>query len=449
MKNGKTKENLLSVFKNGSNATRLSFLIMGMGNLAHRQIIKGLFFLATELIFVFYMATSGIQALVNLVTLGVNNQSWLYNENLGFKVRIAGDNSMLLLIFGICTIFAIVGFIYLWRMNIKSAANLDMLQQENSHIPTFVEQVRELMDGKFYLTLLTIPSLSILFFTILPLVYMISIAFTSYDHNHLPPKNLFDWVGLSNFSNVLTGDIAGTFFPLLSWTLVWATFATFTCFFFGVILAIMLNAKGVVGKKILRTLFVITMAVPPFVSLLVMKNLLHASGPINTMLLNANLIDTPLPFLTNGLWAKISIIFVNMWIGIPASMLITTGVIINLPEEQLEAARIDGANPFQIFKSITFPQILMVMAPSLIQQFVGNINNFNVIYLLTGGLPSNSNYYGAGETDLLVTWLYKLTVDNADYNLASVIGIVTFILSAVVSLLVYTRTSSYKEGGRA
>lgn len=89
------------------------------------------------------------------------------------------------------------------------------------------------------------------------------------------------------------------------------------------------------------------------------------------------------------------------------------------------------------------------MAPTLIQQFVGNINNFNVIYLLTGGLPSNSNYYGAGETDLLVTWLYKLTVDNADYNLASVIGIITFVLSAGLSLIVYTRTSSYKEGRNA
>ncbi|EFR98307.1 sugar ABC transporter, permease protein, partial [Listeria ivanovii FSL F6-596] len=84
--------------------------------------------------------------------------------------------------------------------------------------------------------------------------------------------------------------------------------------------------------------------------------------------------------------------------------------------------------------------------PSLIQQFIGNINNFNVIYLLTGGGPSNSNFYGAGDTDLLVTWLYKLTVEAADYNLASVIGIVTFILSAAFSLFAYTRTNSYKEG---
>ncbi|EMG27310.1 multiple sugar ABC transporter permease component [Listeria fleischmannii 1991] len=442
----KDKLFLLNAFKKGSLATKLSFLIMGYGHLAKKQILKGLFFLATELTFIFFMITSGVQSLQGLITLGTNPQGWQFDEKLGFKVRIAGDNSTLLLIFGICTLFTIIGFLFLWRLNIKSSVKLDELSRENKHIPSLLEETKELFDGKFHLTLLTIPTISILVFTILPLVYMISIAFTSYDHNHLPPKNLFDWIGFSNFGNVLSGDIASTFFPLLSWTLVWATFATFTCFFFGVVLAVMLNAKGVIGKKVMRTLFVITMAVPPFVSLLVMKNLLHASGPINTFLINSGVISSALPFLTDGLWAKVSIIFVNMWIGIPASMLITTGVLINLPEEQLEAARIDGANPFQIFRNVTFPQILTVMAPSLIQQFVGNINNFNVIYLLTGGLPSNSNYYGAGETDLLVTWLYKLTVDNADYNLASVIGIVTFILSAVVSLLVYTRTKSYKEG---
>lgn len=135
-----------------------------------------------------------------------------------------------------------------------------------------------------------------------------------------------------------------------------------------------------------------------------------------------------------------------MWIGIPFTMLIATGIIMNLPSEQIEAAEIDGASKFQVFKSITFPQILLIMTPNLIQQFIGNINNFNVIFLLTGGGPTNSHYYQAGSTDLLVTWLYKLTVTAADYNLASVIGILIFVVSAVFSLLAYTRTASYKEG---
>jgi arabinogalactan oligomer/maltooligosaccharide transport system permease protein len=258
---------------------------------------------------------------------------------------------------------------------------------------------------------------------------------------------LFDWVGLSNFANVFTGRMAGTFLPLLTWTLICAVFATVTNFFFGIILALLINTKGLKFKKVWRTLFVITMAVPQFVSLLTMKNLLSDWGPVNQLLQNWGLIKGPLPFLSDGLWAKFSIIFVNMWVGIPVTMLIATGIIMNLPSEQIEAAEIDGANKLQIFQSITFPQILLIMTPTLIQQFIGNINNFNVIYLLTGGNPVNSSYYQAGETDLLVTWLYKLTVEAADYNLASVVGIIIFSLSAIFSLLAYTRTKSYKEGG--
>jgi arabinogalactan oligomer/maltooligosaccharide transport system permease protein len=175
-----------------------------------------------------------------------------------------------------------------------------------------------------------------------------------------------------------------------------------------------------------------------------MRNLLNDAGPVNTLLENWGLIDRAIPFLTDPFYAKISVIFVNMWIGIPATMLVSTGIIQNLDRDQIEAAEIDGASKFQIFRSITFPQILFVMTPALIQQFIGNINNFNVIFLLTGGGPTNSNFYGAGSTDLLVTWLYNLTVNKMDYNLASVIGILIFILSAVFSLTAYTRTNSYK-----
>ncbi|MQI51940.1 sugar ABC transporter permease, partial [Escherichia coli] len=115
------------------------------------------------------------------------------------------------------------------------------------------------------------------------------------------------------------------------------------------------------------------------------------------LLLNWGLIDSSIPFLTDPNWAKLTIIVVNMWIGIPATMLISTGIIQNLPEDQIEADRIDGANKWQIFKSITFPQILFVMTPALIQQFIGNINNFNVIYLLTGGGPANSIFFSSGR----------------------------------------------------
>ncbi len=366
----------------------------------------------------------------------------MYDKKLGISVLKAGDNSMLLLLWGMLAVIITVLFILLYPANLGSARKIWELKQDGETLPTLKQDLASLLDEKMHVTLMAIPMTGVLFFTILPLIYMIAIAFTSYDHNHLPPKNLFSWVGFANFGNVISGQMANTFFPVLAWTLIWAVAATVTSFFFGVILAMMINAKGIKGKKVFRTIFILTMAISAFISLLIMNNMFADGGLVNTLLINSGLIKTSLPFFTNPLFAKFTIIVVNLWIGIPATMLVTTGILQNQSEEQIEAAEIDGANKFQIFKSITFPQIVFVMAPSLIQQFIGNVNNFNVIYLLTGGGPANSNYYGAGSTDLLITWLYNLTLNTADYNLASVIGILIFILSATFSLIAYKRISN-------
>ncbi|WP_321378063.1 carbohydrate ABC transporter permease [Trichococcus shcherbakoviae] len=434
------------LFKEGDVATKLSFVVMGAANLANKQYLKGLIFLFSQIAFFYWLIRNGLRALSMLATLGTQSQGLVFDERLGIEVLQEGDNSMLLLLFGIAAIVICLLLVGLYVINLKSARNIHELEKAGKKIPSTMDDLASLLNERFHATLMTIPLLGVLLFTVLPLLYMISIAFTNYDHTHLPPKNLFTWVGFVNFGNVISGNMADTFFPVLGWTLIWATLATVTCFFFGILLALLINTKGLKFKGVWRTIFVTTMAVPQFISLLVMRNLLNGAGPINATLLNLGLIDSAIPFLTDPIWAKITVIVVNMWIGIPATMLVSTGIIQNLPTDQIEAARIDGANKLQIFRNITFPQILFVMMPALIQQFIGNINNFNVIFLLTGGGPSNSDFYGAGSTDLLVTWLYNLTVNTMDYNLASVIGILIFILSAVFSLLAYTRTNSFKEG---
>lgn len=434
------------LFKEGDVATKLSFVVMGAANLANKQYLKGLIFLFSQIAFFYWLIRNGLRALSMLATLGTQSQGLVFDERLGIEVLQEGDNSMLLLLFGIASIVICLLLVGLYVINLKSARHIHELEKAGKKIPNTMDDLASLLNERFHATLMTIPLLGVLLFTVLPLLYMISIAFTNYDHTHLPPKNLFTWVGFVNFGNVISGNMADTFFPVLGWTLIWATLATVTCFFFGILLALLINTKGLKFKGVWRTIFVTTMAVPQFISLLVMRNLLNGAGPINATLLNLGLIDSAIPFLTDPIWAKITVIVVNMWIGIPATMLVSTGIIQNLPTDQIEAARIDGANKLQIFRNITFPQILFVMMPALIQQFIGNINNFNVIFLLTGGGPSNSDFYGAGSTDLLVTWLYNLTVNTMDYNLASVIGILIFILSAVFSLLAYTRTNSFKEG---
>ena len=434
------------LFKEGDVATKLSFVVMGAANLANKQYLKGLIFLFSQIAFFYWLIRNGLRALSMLATLGTQSQGLVFDERLGIEVLQEGDNSMLLLLFGIAAIVICLLLVGLYVINLKSARNIHELKKAGKKIPSTMDDLASLLNERFHATLMTIPLLGVLLFTVLPLLYMISIAFTNYDHTHLPPKNLFTWVSFVNFDNVISGNMADTFVPVLGWTLIWATLATVTCFFFGILLALLINTKGLKFKGVWRTIFVTTMAVPQFISLLVMRNLLNGAGPINATLLNLGLIDSAIPFLTDPIWAKITVIVVNMWIGIPATMLVSTGIIQNLPTDQIEAARIDGANKLQIFRNITFPQILFVMMPALIQQFIGNINNFNVIFLLTGGGPSNSDFYGAGSTDLLVTWLYNLTVNTMDYNLASVIGILIFILSAVFSLLAYTRTNSFKEG---
>ena len=436
------------VFKEGTWDVKLSFLVMGLANLVNKQFTKGLLFLLSEIAFLVAFVIQIIPALKGMITLGTQEQGEAIKEVNGVKltVQVAGDNSMLLLIFGLASLIFCAVFAYIYWCNLKSARHLMALKQSGRKVPNFIEDFKTLADGRFHMGLMTVPLIGVLLFTILPLIYMICLAFTNFDHNHPAPKSLFDWVGFSSFGEVLQGRMAGTFFPLLTWTLIWAVAATATTSSSVLSLLSCSTLRGLNSRKYgVHSL----LSLSPFLSsypLLLMRNFLNDHGPLNGLLQTLHLTNGPIPFLTDPLWAKFSIIFVNMWIGIPFTMLVATGIIMNLPTEQIEAAEIDGASKFQIFKSITFPQILLIMAPSLIQQFIGNINNFNVIYFLTGGGPTNSEYYQAGSTDLLVTWLYKLTVSAKDYNLASVIGILIFAISATFSLLAYTRSSSFKEG---
>lgn len=175
-----------------------------------------------------------------------------------------------------------------------------------------------------------------------------------------------------------------------------------------------------------------------------MHTMLQPQGAVNRMLQTWGWIDGPLPFFTNATWARVTVIIINLWVGIPYTIMQITGILQNIPADQYEAAKIDGANWWQIFTKITMPYIIFVLTPYLITTFTGNVNNFNVIYLLSGGDPTPLGD-SAGSTDLLITWLYKLTVDKQDYNLGAVIGIMTFVVLAIVSLITYRNSGSYKN----
>lgn len=214
------------------------------------------------------------------------------------------------------------------------------------------------------------------------------------------------------------------------------------------ILSLVINRKDTKVKGFWRFCFVLSCAVPMFVSLLIMRTMLQPNGAVNVLLRNLGWIaqDASLPFFTDPTWARVTVIVVNIWVGVPYTLLQLTGVLQNIPGELYEAAKVDGANALQIFFKITMPYMLYVTAPYLIVTFTGNVNNFNVIYLLSGGDPITDLASTAGKTDLLVTWLYKLTIDKQYYNIGAVIGILTFIILAVGALLTYRNSKSYKEG---
>lgn len=438
-------------FRKGNLVTRLSFLVCGLGNIVNKQVIRGVLFLALEAVYIYYMVTFGINSIGDFITLGTAEQGEVWNEALGIYEYTQGDNSMLCLLYGVVTIVLTIAMLFLACMSVKSAFCTQFRKEHGMHVPTFMDDLRSLKEENLHAALLALPIFGILCFTIVPTIFMILIAFTSYDRNHQPPGNLFEWVGFSNFSNMFSqgGKLAGTFWPVLQWTLIWAVFATLTCFVFGVLLALLINRKGTKAKGFWRFMFVLSIAVPQFVTLLSMRTIFNASGPVNIILRDLGIIGKTesIPFFTNPLYAKITIICINIWIGVPYTMLSTTGILQNIPVELSEAAKIDGATAPVIFRKITLPYLLFVLTPNLITTFTGNINNFNVIFLLTGGGPDNMNYYYAGKTDLLVTWLYRLTITQRDYNLGAVIGILVFVILATLSLLTYRHTGAYKDEG--
>ncbi len=459
---GKWFSNFGKRFADGSIGTKLSHFIFGAGNFYHKQYIKGALFLILQVAIICFMVFCptingtpyGYKALVNLSLKNVSEGGSFDPITGEFS---AGSDCKLMILFGFVTIAVIIIYFMLMKMSITSSVKADMDEKIGKKPSTFREDVMELFDSRFHITMLTPTCIAALIFTILPTIFMIALAFTTYNSQDMNDKgtNLFHWNGIDNFIAVFTGEgslgmeIKNRFLPVLGWTFIWAIFATLSCYFGGIILALLINKKGLKGKKIFRTVFIMTIAIPQFISLLAVRNLLGEYGPVNGLLQDIGATSGPIGFLglhpgDSEALAKVMVIIVNMWVGIPYTMLMTSGILMNIPADLYEAARVDGASTVKMFFKITLPYVIFVTTPYLISSFVGNINSFNTIFLLTGGGPVYTGYQ-AGGTDLLVTWLYKVTIDQGSYNTGAVIGIFTFIITATITLITYRRSKAYNE----
>lgn len=442
----------------GDICVKLSLLWMGAGYARRKQYAKAVLMTLLQAAIILFTLKFAMEYVPKFGTLGTVKPEKVFNMKTMKNEFNDYDNSFQILLFSLFSFVVWFAAAIVWMRNVIAVYRLQKTAEAGKHVNTFLEDLRSYKEEKFYVTLLTLPVLGVVIFTFIPILLLIFVAFTNYDQNHMPPNSLFTWVGFDNFLSLfggggLTVTFGYAFVRVLGWTLVWAFFATLTTYIGGILLSLLLNSKKTRLPKLWRTLFIVTIAVPQFVSLLLVRNFFSNGGIVNTICRNIGLtgflrelglVSTSyIPFLSAPGWAHVMIILINIWIGVPYQMLIATGVLMNLPSDQLESARVDGATPFQIFRKITMPYLLFVTGPALVTDFVKNINNFNVIYLLTEKVYTTTNQAMANsqakEVDLLVTWLFRLTQDYYNYKMASAIGIVVFIICSVFTLVAFNR----------
>ena len=248
------------------------------------------------------------------------------------------------------------------------------------------------------------------------------------------------FVGFSNFIRIFTSEaIRGPFFRVFVWNIVFAVLSVVTSFAVGLGLALALNHPSMRGRRVYRSLLILPYALPSFMTALIWAGMFNQDFGIINQMLGANI-----PWLRDPTLAKISILIVNLWLGFPYMFLIATGALQAIPEELKEASYVDGASPRQAFRGITFPLLLVSLAPLLIASFAFNFNNFNIIYLLNGGGPPiEGAQTPAGHTDILISYTYRLAFESgrgSDFGFASAIAIIIFLLVATMSAISFRRT---------
>ncbi|MEW8969572.1 sugar ABC transporter permease [Mesobacillus jeotgali] len=410
-------------------ATALS-IIPGLGQLYNKQYLKGIAFLVLTGAFFGVFSDLLNMGLWGLFTLGEQTPR---------------DHSIFLMVEGILALIVLLFGIGFYLFNLNDAYKTGLKRDMGERLSTVKEQYNNLIDNGFPYLIMSPGFLLLIFVVVFPIIFVVLLAFTNYDLYHSPPAKLVDWVGLKNFFDLFQlQSWRETFFSVLSWTIIWTFVATTFQVALGMFLAILVNQKDVKGKAIIRTVFILPWAVPAFVSILVFAGMFNESfGAINRDILGFFGID-PIPWMTEAMYTKIALIMIQTWLGFPFIFAMVTGVLQSIPEELYEAATVDGATNFQKFKNITLPLVLFATAPILITQYTFNFNNFNIIYLFNGGGPAVSGA-NAGGTDILISWIYSLTMTSAQYSKAAAITMLLSLIVIGVALWQFKRTKSFQE----
>ena len=255
-------------------------------------------------------------------------------------------------------------------------------------------------------------------------------------------------IGTQNYEKIFNDTrLRGPLLKIISWTFIFAISSVVSTFIVGLALALLFNREDMRGKKLYRAFMILPYAFPGFLSAYVWKGLFNTdNGFINNVILNGNHI----PWLTEEGWARVAVLLANLWLGFPYMFLISTGALQAIPAELTESALIDGATPWQQMRLIKFPLLMITLAPLLVSSFAYNFNNFTLIYLLTGGGPTDitAGDLDAGGTDILITFVYKIafsTGHGRDYGLASAFSVLIFLFVGTISYLSFRRTRTLED----
>jgi arabinogalactan oligomer/maltooligosaccharide transport system permease protein len=416
--------------------TALLSIIPGGGQFKNGQKFKAGLFFAAFLIFLVEMLLFGGQALYNFVTLG--------------SVPME-DNSLFLLIEGTLQVIVTVIFIIFWVLNIKDAYQVRQSIEKGFPVAVtrkeFFKKLYE--DGFAYL--LTIPAYLVMIVAIIfPVMVTLFMAFTNYDFRHIPPANLIDWIGFSNFTNIFTlSSYRDTFVKVFSWTVIWTVLATTLQITLGILTAVVANQKFVKFRRVFGVIFLLPWAVPAFITIMSFSNMFNdTAGAVNTQVIpllnNLPFVDIGnIAWKTDPFWTKTAIILIQGWLGFPYIYVMVSGILQSISEDLYEAAKMDGANALQRFRNITLPAIFLVAAPTFVTQYTGNFNNFSMIYLFNEGGPGSLGG-NAGSTDILISWIYKLTTGGSpQYSIASALTLIISFVVISISLLVFKKTNAF------
>lgn len=408
-------------------------LIPGLGQVYNKRYIKGAVFFVLFAAFVIVTYDFMNSSLQGLITLGEIERE---------------HDSRVFLSQGIISLIFLTFFIIFYVLNLQDARRDALKIKQGWKVTGVIEGFRNAWDAGFPYLLVGPGLLMLIFVVLFPLLFMGFLAFTNYNLYNAPPRNLLEWVGFTNFTNLFTiAEWRSTFVNVLSWTLIWTFAATTLSIGVAMFLAVMTNDSRLKFKKLIRTIFILPWAVPGFVTIIIFSALFNDNfGAINADIIQP-LFGITIPWLTNATWTKVALIMIQTWLGFPFVYALFTGVLQGISSDWYEAADMDGATRWQKFRHITFPHLMFATGPLLITQFTFNFNNFNIIYLFNAGGPPVRGQT-AGGTDILLSWVYKLTFTNSQFSMAAAISIILGIIVATFAFFQFRRSSSFTEEGQ-